>query len=169
MIQKIKKFLFSKSAIITLFAIYLIIAVGLGTLEYLNGASIRAVLFLRGGAIILDFAIVGLGVYTFTRKWLDKKFLKKDYFRKRLFWLAYIAETLAIFILFYVPYVGRALYLVIDGEKIGMSLSWHAFIINLILGFVFMIVLGAKMKKIIGNLEEKTKKNTTKKKSNSTS
>ncbi|MEI6118788.1 MAG: hypothetical protein WCP92_06275 [bacterium] len=137
-----------------------------GIIEYLNGASIGAVLFLRGGTVIIDALLIGLGVYAFTRKWLNKKFLERDFFRKRLFWLAYIAETLAIFFLFYLPYVGRSLFLLLDGEKIGMSLSLRAFIVNLTLGFVFMIVLGAKMKKIIGKLQQRTEQNGFDKESN---
>lgn len=155
--KTIKKFFFSRSAIILLIAIYLIVACISGAIEYLNGASICAVLFLRGGTVLIDVLLVALGVYTFTRKWLNKKFLEKEFFRKNLFWLAYIAETLAIFFLFYLPYVGRSLFLVVEGKTIGMPLSMHAFIINLILGFVFMIALGAKMKKIINALEERTK------------
>jgi hypothetical protein len=157
--RKVKKFFFSRLAIILLVFIYILTAIGSGCIEYFNGASIKAVLFLRGGTVVLDGLIIGLGMYTFTRKWLNKKFLERDFFRKRLFWLAYIAETLAIFFLFYLPYVGRSLYLVLDGEQIGIPLSMNAFIINLVLGFVFMIVLGAKMKEIISKLEQKTEQN----------
>lgn len=157
--KSVKKFFFSRLAIIFLVSIYIIAAIFSGTIEYLNGASIQAVLFLRGGTVILDALLIGLGIYTFTRKWLNKKFLEREFFRKRLFWLAYMAETLAIFFLFYLPYMGRSLYLVLDGEKIGMPLSMKAFVINLVLGFVFMIVLGAKMKDIIDKLQQRTKQN----------
>lgn len=166
--KAIKNFFFSKSAIIILIIVYAIIAFVSGVIEYWNGASIGAVLFLRGGTVIIDVLIIGLGVYAFTRKWLNKKFLEKEFFKKRLFWLAYIAETLAIFLLFYLPYVGRALYLLIDGEKIGITLSSHAFIINITLGFIFVLLLGARMKKILGKLEQRTKQNGFEKDSDST-
>lgn len=157
--KKVKNFFFSKLAIILLIFIYAATAILSGCIEYLNGASLKAVLFLRGGTILLDAVIIGLGLYTFTRKWLNKRFLEREFFRKRLFWLAYIAETLAIFLLFYVPYVGRSFYLVLEGETIGMPLSVKAFMVNIILGFLFMIVLGAKMKQILGKLEKKTEQN----------
>lgn len=157
--KTIKNFFFSKLAIILLIFIYLVTAILSGSIEYFNGASFKAVLFLRGGTIMLDALIISLGLYTVTRKWLNKKFLEREFFRKRLFWLAYIAETLAIFLLFYVPYVGRSFYLVLEGETIGMPLSVKAFVVNTILGFVFMIVLGAKMKQILGKLEKKTEQN----------
>jgi amino acid transporter len=157
--KKVKNFFFSQGAIISLIVLYVIAALVSGIVEYLNGASIRAVIFLRGGTVVLDALLIGLGVYALTRKWLNEKFLEKEFFKKRLFWLAYIAETLAIFLLFYLPYVGRSVFLLFDGEKIGMSLSLRAFIINLTLGFIFVIVLGAKMKKIIGKLKERANKN----------
>ncbi len=157
--RKVKNFFFSRLAIILLVFIYIITAIGSGYIEYFNGASLKAVIFLRGGTILIDSLVIGLGIYTFTRKWLNKKFLERDFFRKRLFWLAYIAETLAIFFLFYLPYVGRSLYLVLDGEQIGIPLSMNVFIINLVLGFVFMIVLGAKMKEIIEKLQKRTEQN----------
>jgi len=157
--RKVKNFFFSRLAIILLVFVYIITAIGSGCIEYFNGASIEAVLFLRGGTILLDTLVIGLGIYTFTRKWLNKKFLEREFFRKRLFWLAYIAETLAIFLNFYLPYVGRLLYLVLDGKQIGIPLSMSAFIINLVLGFIFTIVLGAKMKKILGKLQQRTEQN----------
>ena len=156
---KVKNFFFSRKAIILLIFIYIITAIGSGCIEYFNGANIKAVLFLRGGTVLFDSLVIGLGIYTFTRKWLNNKFLKREFFRKRLFWLAYIAETLAIFSNFYLPYVGRSLYLVLDGKQIGIPLSINAFIINLVLGFVFTIALGAKMKKILGKLQQKTEQN----------
>ena len=70
-----------------------------------------------------------------------------------------MAETLAIFFLFYLPYVIRSLYLVLDGETIGMPLSVKAFVINLALGLAVVILLGAKMKQILGKLQKKTKEN----------
>lgn len=165
--KKVKNFFFSQGAIISMLVIYVIIACISGLIEYYNGASLGAVLFLRGGTVIIDALLIGLGVYAFTRKWLNKKFLEKEFFRKRLFWLAYMAETLAIFFLFYLPYLGRSLFLLLDGEKIGIPLSPHAFIINLTLGFIFMIVLGAQMKKILGKLKKRADQNGFDKESNS--
>jgi len=157
--KKIKNFFFSRSAIILPIFIYIMAAIISGGMEYLNGVSFKAVIFLRGGTILLDALLLGLGIYAFTRKWLNKKFLERDFFRKRLFWLAYIAETLAIFFLFYIPYVGRSLFLVLDGEKIGMPLTMRVFIINITIGFAVVIGLGAKMKKIMSKLEKKAKQN----------
>ena len=157
--RKVKNFFFSKSAIILPIFIYIMAAIISGSMEYLNGASFKAVIFLRGGTILLDALILGLGIYAFTRKWLNKKFLEREFFRKRLFWLVYIAETLAIFFLFYIPYVGRSLFLVLDGEKIGMPITMKAFIINLALGFIVVIAFSAKMKKIMDKLERKAEQN----------
>lgn len=154
-----KKFFFSKGAIISLIILYLFFAFVSGFVEYLNGAEIKAVLFLRGGTIILDSLLIGLGFYAFVRKWLNKKFLAREFFKRRLFLLAYIAETLAIFLLFYLPYVARSWYLVVDGKTIGMPLSQKSFIINIILGFIVVIALGAWMKKIIRKLKKGSKEN----------
>lgn len=151
-LKKIKNLFFSKLALIFLVVLYLIAAFVSGAVEYLNGSSFKVVLFLRGGTMVLDAFIIGLGGYAFTRKWLNKKFEQKAFFRKRLFWLAYIAETLAIFLLFYLPYVVRSLYLLLDGKTIGMALSGSAFRTNLVLGFLVVIILGAWMKKIMGKL-----------------
>jgi len=138
---------------------YILAAIVSGVIEYINGASIQVVLFLRGGTVVLDTLLVSLGIYKFTRKWLNKKFLERDFFIKRLFSLAYIAETLAIFFLFYIPYVARSLYLVLYGERIGMPLSTKTFLTNLVLGLSVVIALGAKMKKIMDKLEEKAEQN----------
>lgn len=152
--QKITDFFFSKFAWFVLAGIYIISAVISFLVEhYIGGTDVSSTLFLRISTIVLDAIIVGGGIYALTKRWLKKRFLRRDIFRKNLFWVLYLAETMAIFFLFYIPYVVRVLYLFLDTK-----ITLQTLIINLSIGIVAVVVLGYFIKKIIKRLKKMGKR-----------
>ena len=155
--KKIKNYFLSRSVIIVSVWGYIMAAIISGCMEYFSGVSFKVVLFLRIGTMVLDALIIGLGIYTFMRKGINKALIKREFFRKRISWLVYMTDTLAMFSLFWVPYLARNLFLRLDGGKIGMPMTTKAFWINVTIGLGVVVLLGAKMKKIMNKLEEKAK------------
>ena len=155
--KKIKNYIISKSVIIMSVFAYIMTAIISGCVEYFNGVSFKVVLFLRIGTMVIDAIIIGLGIYAFMHKWVNKELLKSEFFKKRISWLVYITDTFVIFSLIWVPYLARNLFLWLDGEKIGMPISTKTFWINVSLGLGVVLLLGAKASKIINKLEERAK------------
>ena len=152
--KKITNFFFSKFAWIVAIAVYsLSIIVSFVMEHYVGGADIGSTLFLRITTIVLDVAFIASGFYALTKRWLKKRFLRREIFRRNLFWVLYLAETMAIFLLFYIPYVVRVLYLFLEDK-----ISLQTLIINLTIGIVAVIVLGYFIKKIIKRLKKMGKR-----------
>lgn len=152
--SKFVNFFFSQFAWFVLAGIYLISAGISFCVEYfVGGTDFWSTIFLRGSTVILDILFIGLGIYAITKRWLKKRFLRREIFRKNIFWVFYLAETLAIFLLFYIPYVIRVIYLFFDNK-----ISTKTLLIDLGIGIFAVIVLGYFIKKFIGRLKKMGKK-----------
>ena len=151
---KLRNFFFSKFAWIVAIAVYSLSIIGSFLMEhYVGGTDIRSTLFLRITTIVLDVAFIASGFYALTKRWLKKRFLRRELFRRNLFWVLYLAETLAIFLLFYIPYVVRILYLFFENK-----ITIQTLIINLSIGIFAVVVLGYFINKIIKRLKKMGKK-----------
>lgn len=148
--EKIKNFFFSRFALIALIILYIIFS-GISFLaEYFIGKTdLEYTTILRITTIILDIFIIGAGIFTWIQVRIRKRFRTMYIFQKRMILILYLADTLAIFIIFFLPYVARLLLLFFN-EKI----SYYSLIIDMSMGIAVVITIGFLIKKILRKIKK---------------
>ena len=143
--KKIKRFFFSNFTLIILVGLYLIYNVFAFLGEHIIGKiDVQWSLFLRGSTVILDLIIILTGIFTWLQIYLRKKIKKiRILGKERMMVILYLADTIAISIFFFFPYVARLLAL-LRFEKITNISFW----IDFILGGLVVLFLAAVIKKI---------------------
>lgn len=146
MSKKIKKIFLSNFALIILASFYIIFSTFSFFGEYIIGKiDLEWSLFLRGSTIILDVIIILTGIFTWLQMHLRKKMKRlKILENRRLVIVLYIADTTALLILFFLPYVVRLLAL-LEFDKITSSSFW----IDALLGCFIVVFLAFFIKKIM--------------------
>lgn len=143
--EEIKKIFFSKFVLIVLASFYVIYSIFSWLGEYFIGKiDLQWSLFLRGSTIILDVAILVTGVFTWLQVHLRKKVKRLKILEKeRITVMLYIADTIAILVVFFFPYVTR-LFVLLKLNKITTTSFW----IDAILASLIVFILAAFFKKI---------------------
>ncbi len=145
MSEKIKKIFFSNFVLIILASLYIIYSIFAFFGEYIIGKiDLQWSLFLRGSTIILDFVIILTGIFTWLQVYLRKKIKRVRILeKKRLVVVLYIADTVAIMVMFFLPYVVR-LFALLRFDKITNFSFW----IEFSLGAFVVIFIAFFVKKI---------------------
>lgn len=146
--ERLKRFFFSRFTLIALAALYVLFA-GVSFMgEYFIGKTdLEYTAFLRITTLILDVIIIGAGIFTWIQVRLRKR-IKKLVFRKRMTLILYLADTLAIFLLFFLPYVTRLLVLFF-----GHKISYYSLLIDTFMGIAVVITIGFLIKKVLRKIK----------------
>ncbi len=148
--QKIKDFFFSKFSLIILSILYIIFSGIAFVGECLIGKTdIQYTLFLRITTIIIDVIIISTGIFTWMQMKLRKKLKTLHPIRRRITLVLYIADTLAIFLIFFVPYITRLLVLFFENK-----ISAYSFATNSLMGISVVVVIGFLIKRILRRIKK---------------
>ena len=151
--EKFKKFLYSKFVLIVLIALFIIFnVISFFSEKILGKIDYQSVLLLRITTIVWDIIILGSGLFLRFQIHTRKK-LKKILGNKKLFWILYISDTLAIGILLFGPYIGKLLVL-LKLERIDEIIFRRNFWINAIA----LIILGFFVKSITRQIKKWSRK-----------